>query len=132
MRCVGASRSGFRRASSLAVRPMSRVGPPATFSVGGPGRADANESSARSATFPSSGFVSYLLRLGSMKRCLPEPCQLSSLIGYNFVLDPFPSSFAFRDAKGAQARLIAESDNKVNRRWVVGKPDVRCGWLRLV
>src|SRR5437667_3445084 len=134
MRCVGASRSGLRRASSFAERPMSRVGPPATFSVGGPGRADSNESCARSTTFPSSGFVSYLLRLGSMKRCLREPCQLGSLFrfGYNFVLGPLPTSFAFRNAKGAQARHIAESDNKVNRRWVVGKPDVRFGWLRVV
>src|SRR5260221_6933624 len=134
MRCVGASRSGFRRASSFAVRPMSRVGPPATSSVGGPGRADSNESDARPATFPSSGFVSYLLRLGSMKRCLREPRQLGSLIrfGYHFVLGPLPTSFAFRNAERAQARLIAESDNKVNRRWIVGKPHVRFGWLRVV
>src|SRR5258707_6322906 len=135
MRFVGASRSGLRRASSFAVRPMSRVGPPATSSVGGPRRADANESAARSATFPSSGFVSYLLRLGSMTRCLREPCLLSSLFrfGYHFVRGPLPTCFAFRNAKRAQTRLfVAESDNKVNRRWIVGKPDVRVGWLRVV
>src|SRR6266446_8627819 len=135
MRCVGASRSGLRRASSFAVRPMSRVGPPATSCVGGPGLVEPIDSSARSATFPSSGFVSYLLRLGSMKRCLREPWRLGSLFrfGYNFVLGRLPTSLAFRNAKRAHAGLsIAEADNKVNRRWVVGKSYVRFGWLRVV
>src|SRR5437016_11553933 len=100
---------------------MSRVGrPPRTSSVGAPGR-DANDLSARSATFPSSGFVSYLVRFGSIQdvyESLARSVSAVSVIGVSgdFVLNRFPASLALQNTKGAQAGLFAaESSNKVNR-----------------
>ena len=60
--------------------------------------------------------------------CLRAPEWFGSLTGvsYDFKLGSFPATFTLRDTKGPQARfLVAESDNKVNRRRVVGKPHVR-------
>src|SRR5882762_2929563 len=79
IRRVGASLSGLARAASFSVRPMSRVGPPLTSSVGAPGR-DANELSARSATLPSSGFVSYLVRFGSIEDVYESPARSVSAV----------------------------------------------------
>src|SRR5882762_9762105 len=99
---------------------MSRVGPPLTSSVGAPGR-DANELSARSATLPSSGFVSYLVRFGSIQDVYESPARsvsasFSDWHQRHFILNRFPASFTLQNTKSTQAGpFTAESNNKVNR-----------------
>src|SRR6266404_9197938 len=115
MRRVGASLSGLERAASFSVRPMSRVGLPLTSSVGAP---EANDLSACSATFPSSGLVSYLVRFGSILGVYESPAASVSRItvNYDFILNRFPASGTLRNTKYADTWLVsAESNNKVNR-----------------
>src|SRR3989442_7004308 len=63
---------------------------------------------------------------------LREPRGFGSLIGISddFEFRGFPASSAFRNAKRPHARLFtSKSHNKVNRRWIVGKPHICLGGL---
>src|SRR5947209_5706123 len=133
MRRVGASFSGLVRAASFASRAISWVGPPRISFVPGAGGRKPQDSCASSATFSSSGFVSYLLRFGSIIK-FPYEGRADSVSGIRvrnyFKFDRFPAALTLGNAKRPQARVfVAESNNKVNRRWIVGKPNVGRGWF---
>ena len=117
---VAASASVSFRAASFGVRAMSRVAAPVISWVAGSACDPVSrlqDSSARSAIFSSSGFVSYLLRFVCIRRCLRRAERLSFSPNSNdLVIDRFPTAGALVNAKSAQAGLaLSHSSNKVNR-----------------
>src|ERR1041384_3036563 len=102
MRRGAAFAAGSLRAASFEVRPISRVAAPLTSCVRvsrGDPVSRPHDCSARSATFSSSGLVSYLLRLGSFwDVCRAETAEFQR-DSNDLVIDRLPTARALVNAK---------------------------------